>query len=395
MRNPVLYGDGIHDDTLAVQSLLDTRASEIALPAPKDHYCISKTLVIHSCQTLRLPATARIRLLPHSDCPMITNEEDGHDICVVGGIWDYDNVNQRPNPIVRGEFIPNHHSGDPNLVMRYDDRYLGIIMRFSRAQRLVVRDLTLKNPVTFSMQLGAVTHFTVENIFFDQNLVEPVTDNMDGIHIDGFCRFGLIRNVQGTCHDDIVALNADDCYDGPIEDIQIDGIMGRDSLRGVRLLSIKYPVKRVSISNVFGTFYQNAIGLTYFFPRNERGTMEHISIRNVFAQNAPRLPIYGKKGPHNFALIWVDGDLDIDHLTIENVFRKEELGKIETIRVCKNARIGRMSVKHLEHNNQTGEPVPMMINEGHIGKLFLYDVECGGDGMLLNRGTIENIRDLA
>ena len=67
----ILYGDGIHDDTAAIQELLDSGVAEVHLPAPKAHYCISKTLKIHSCQTLRLAETATVRLLPGSSCAMV------------------------------------------------------------------------------------------------------------------------------------------------------------------------------------------------------------------------------------------------------------------------------------------------------------------------------------
>lgn len=30
-----LYGDGIHDDTLAIQKMLDSRVSVVELPVPK------------------------------------------------------------------------------------------------------------------------------------------------------------------------------------------------------------------------------------------------------------------------------------------------------------------------------------------------------------------------
>ena len=39
-----LYGDGIHDDTLAIQELLDSGRRIIFLPSPEKHYTISKTV---------------------------------------------------------------------------------------------------------------------------------------------------------------------------------------------------------------------------------------------------------------------------------------------------------------------------------------------------------------
>ena len=61
-----LYGDGVHDDTNAIQEMLDSGICEVALPAPESFYCISQTLRVHSRQTLRLLETAEIRLLPNS-----------------------------------------------------------------------------------------------------------------------------------------------------------------------------------------------------------------------------------------------------------------------------------------------------------------------------------------
>jgi len=407
MNGKELYGDGIHDDTDSIQALLDSGQSVVDLPVPEKEYLISRTLIIHSNQTLRLPQTATIKLMPHSDCLMLANNgQDDHDIAVIGGIWDFNNLNQRSNPILdftrandRCDGLHIEENTDcafdthmrKNVVMRYTDEYLGVVMRFSHIKRFVVRDLTIKDPVTFCLQMGYVTHFTIENIQFDQNWGNPYPVNMDGVHIDGGCRFGLIRNIQGTCYDDIVALNADDFYDGPIEDIEIDGVFGKDSLRGVRLLSIDSPVQRISISNLFGTFYQNAVALTYFYPRyGTRGKMDQISIRNIYAEHAPRLPVYHRGGNDDFvySLVWVDADIDIGHLTIENLHRREKIAKIETLVIRGNTDIDVLAMSHISQVNETGAPVTLFRNEANIKKLFLNDIQTNGDKLLENNGTI-------
>ena len=399
MSQYVLYGDGKNDDTLAIQELLDSGVSEVFLPAPKKNYCISKTLKIHSNQTLHLGETTLIKLLPNSSCPMLANAENGaHDISIIGGIWDYDNLNQEPNPIcAKKEFIHSvmHTNGDPNNVVTYDKiGYLGVVIRFFHVTRFRASNMTIKNPVTFCLQLAYVTHFTIENIFFDQNFGNPTAENMDGIHIDGGCRFGSIRNVQGTCYDDIVALNADDCYDGPISDISIDGVYGENSLRGVRLLSIKSLVSNISISNVFGTFYQNCIGLTYFYPKNElRGKMSHVSIKNVYGKNAHRIPEYqkGDDSFFRFAFVWIDGSLDIDSVTIDNLFRNEEISHVETIKVCNGAKIKRLSLSNIVHQNSTDTPITFMVNEGEIENLYMHNVDTSNEKLLDNKGVIGSI----
>ena len=64
-----LYGDGIHDDTAAIQEMLD-KLGYASLPAPKEHYLISKPLIFHSKCKLKLPRFAEIRLAPGSNCVM-------------------------------------------------------------------------------------------------------------------------------------------------------------------------------------------------------------------------------------------------------------------------------------------------------------------------------------
>lgn len=34
-----LYGDGVHDDTMAIREMLDSGICEVALPAPQVKYC--------------------------------------------------------------------------------------------------------------------------------------------------------------------------------------------------------------------------------------------------------------------------------------------------------------------------------------------------------------------
>ena len=217
---------------------------------------------------------------------------------------------------------------------------------------------------------------------------------MDGIHVDGGCHYGSIRNVQGTCYDDIVALNADDCYDGPITNISIDGVYGTNSLRGVRLLSINSLVENISISNVFGTFYQNCVGLTYFYPKNGvRGKMSHISIRNIYGKNSHRRPEYqkGDDSFFRFAFVWVDGDIDIDQVTIDNLYRNEEISHVETIKVCKGAKIKNLSLSNILHQRTTDTPTTLFLNEGEIDKLYMYNVDPSKDKLLENNGVIGKI----
>ena len=398
-----LYGDGVHDDAPAIQQMLDSGMSSVVLPAPKKNYAIGSTLVIHSGQSLILPETAVIKLLPQSNCYMLINEKAGDSyISVVGGIWDFNNQEQHPH----NHWAPNtitvkipapFDENDPRGkgASYYRNRYVGRIMRFYGARHLSVRNVTYKDPVMYCVEFGYVEHFTVENIRLDFNYGNPYPVNMDGIHVDGGCRFGYIHNIQGTAYDDVVAINADDGLSGPISDIEIDGVFGENSLRAVRLLSTHSPVERISISNVFGTYYQNPVSLTFYYQdQKTRGIMDHISIKNIFASNAPRLPIYQKCENYQFAFIFIDNNLDIGSVRIENIGRNEKLGDIETLRIGKNTKIKTLVLEHVSHINGTGKPVPVIVNEGEIDKLYVLDVDGGNDTVLDNKGTINVLKEL-
>ncbi|MFZ4777638.1 MAG: hypothetical protein ACOYM3_19890, partial [Terrimicrobiaceae bacterium] len=281
-------GDGRSDDTQRIQSLLDERRSGVYLPPPPVHYVISRPLRIHSNQQLVLDRFTVVRLAPKSDCLMITNGDHGNgneNISVVGGIWDMDNLRQSPNPIepLLGENPPRPY--DP-------ERYLGICMRFLNVQHFTMRSLTFRNPVTFCTQFARMTHFTADDIRFDYTTWNPIRANMDGIHLDGYCRFGRISNLKGATNDDLVALNADDienespCF-GPIEDISIDGLYAEGCHSAVRILSSGSPVRRINISNVYGSYYAYVVGITHYFHR--RGTVgcfDQISLRDFFCAKA-------------------------------------------------------------------------------------------------------------
>lgn len=403
MKKFELCGDGIHDDTAAIQEMLDSGTSLVELPAPKVHYSISKTLKIHSNQTLKLPETATIKLAPKSNCFMLANaEKDAHDIVITGGIWDFDNINQDGNPFIgpngytrNPEWVAlSHLSCDPNVTITYaqTDFYTGCIMRFSHITRFSVHDITFKNPVTFCLQMAYVTYFTVENVRFDQNLGNPTAENMDGVHIDGGCRFGCIRNVQGTCYDDVVALNADDLYDGPIEDIEVDGVFGEGSLRGVRILSTHSDVSGISVSNVFGTYYQNCVSISYFYPPSGvRGKFGHISLKNLYGSNALRIPECNKTPGYDkymFSFVTVGGDVDVDFLSIDNLCRKESVAMVETIGIDPTSHIKTLSLSNIVQENDSGHPFPLLKNKGVIDKLYMYNVDSTTDDLIQNTGTI-------
>jgi len=381
-----LYGDGIHSDAPAIQEMLDSGARLVYLPVPEKEYLIDVPLKIHGNQTLKLDPYTRIKLADHSDCIMLTNgEQDIENVTVMGGIWDFNNLNQKANPLATGSItgvVDNTRKVD------YGDEYLGVIMRFSYVKNLTIRNLTLKDPVTFCVQMAFVTQFTVEDITFDFNMGNPFPINMDGIHLDGGCKFGVIRNLKGTCYDDLVAINADDFLDGPISDIVVDGIFADDCHSAVRVLSAGSEVKNIHITNVFGTYFQYCVGITCFFYKKDYGIYDNIKVDNVYASKAERHTIYQKDGTVVFAPLFIDKRLRIKHLTIRDIHRIEEITSIPLIDIWEDTEIARLSVSDVSQENHTGERMSVLNNAGKIGTLYMRNIEYDED-LITGEGTIE------
>ena len=92
--------------------------------------------------------------------------------------------------------------------------------------------------------------------------------------------------------------------------------------------------------------------------------MEHISIRNVYAKNDRTMDGANK---YYYSLIWVDSDLDVDFLTIDNVCRNEDISYAETFKVCKNSHITNLSLSNICQRNATENKITLFNNNGTVG----------------------------
>jgi len=372
----MLYGDGSHDDTDAIQDMLDGQSC-VRLPAPKRSYLISRPLKVHSSQQFALDRFCHMRLADGSDCRMLENadpEKGDVDIEVTGGVWDMNNLGQSKNPI---------HFPRPDR-----PRYDGIAVFFKNVRRLRVAGLTMKEPITFAITLNIVDQFTVEDITFDFNHGNPWAVNMDGVHLDGQCFLGVIRNLKGACYDDMVALNADEGAGGPIRDIEIDGLFARDCHSAVRLLAREHPVENVSISNVYGTFYQYCVGLTKYYDGPVTGYFNGITLRDIHAAKATRHTVYRKDGSFVYPLIWVERGVLVKNLSITDLYRCETTTAVETIGIDPAAHIESLCLDRLSQENRLGVPIPLLRNQGRIDRLVRGSLRANGDAEIKDEGKI-------
>lgn len=384
-----LVGDGVHDDTAAIQARLDSGANCVYLPPPVKEYLISRPLAIGSDQELRLDRLTRIRLAPKSNCHMLVNrdrEKGDRRIAVTGGVWDYDNLRQKCN---QGLWMisddPEYNRPKYTDGKYRPDRYLGVAMYFENVTDLELSGVTFRNPVTYAAQFCKVSYFTVRDIIFDFTTWNPAKSNMDGVHFDGCCHHGRITNLRGTCFDDMVALNANDVHcaaqEGPITDIDIDGVYADYSHSAVRLLSTNAdcPVKRITIRNVHGNFYRYAVGLTRLLHnRPGRGVMDDIVIEDCSVGSAPwpdDLPPLLVKYFRYMPIVFCDNRLDIGHLTIRNLHRIERADPVPTISLGRETHVANLTVRDCVQENHLASPLIFLQNLGQIDRKTMDNIQ--------------------
>lgn len=404
----LLYGDGINDDYPAIQSMLNSRTNKVMLPSPKQEYVISKTLMIYSNQQLVLDRFTVIKLMEDSNCLMIKNANPHNDsnICIEGGIWDMNHRNQLPNPFR----FPSDELDNPIYYERprknealyeiwdknareskfFLDVYCGMAMQFNGIKNFTLKGITIKNPVVYGVQAAYLEQFTIEDITFDYTEGSPKLWNMDGVHLEGGCKYGIIRNLKGSCHDDMVAITADDSLHGEIDSIVVEGIFADSaSHSAVRLLSYKSPVRNIHISNVFGEFYTYCIGITkYSGTAQDRGVFENITVDNVYARGSyGTSDVIGGKYP----FIFIEGKLNIKNLNIKDVFRDEKLYNKPLIFVGEHTTINRLNLNNVNQKSYFDAEIPFIENYGTIDKLILTDTDNNGKVLIKDKGNIKEV----
>ena len=252
VRDAGAKGDGVTDDSAAIQSVLDSKARPLDVWIPDGDYRIVKTLKVSSDTTIRAAAHARLFLCgetPHKRGDFLLDnadhEQGNANITIEGGIWDGNNqgrLNKKESDI----FKP--------------DAWSGTTMNFRNVRKLKLRDMTLANSVTYNIRMCQLYDFEIRDIRF---FSERKAYNQDGLHFNGFVFNGVVENIRavskGQTNDDLLALNADDSMArlenfgmtcGPIENIVFRNIFAEDCHTAVRFLSVISPIRNIRIENL-------------------------------------------------------------------------------------------------------------------------------------------------
>lgn len=323
----MLYGDGTHDDTLALQEMLD-RCGIVTVERPGT-YKVSKTLIIHSNTRLILSPGVKLLAAPLSKCALIENAHfagGGRDenIEIVGGIWD-GNCDEMG---LVAEYESEHRLDDP-----YDPKlFKGKLIRFAHVDRIVLMRMTVCDPVSYGIQIADTRGFVVRDIFFDYNCHFGTTD---GVHINGPAYDGVIENLAGVTNDDLVSLTT---YDEPhaevtlgdIENVYIHNLSARNGYSGVRLLSGEnYHITGVRIDGLYGTYRHHAIVLGNHNARPGKCWYDDLIIENVYAckSNIPLTPechLKWEKGADRNGFFNFEQDSVCGYVVMRNIHRHQD-----------------------------------------------------------------------
>lgn len=257
IKNWGAVGDGIADDTAALQAALDSGAG--ALYIPTGLYRVTATLRVRSNTQLHAEATARIFLSgerKHRGDFLLTNsnhETGDTNIEICGGVWD------------GGNRLPENAKPD----IFDENGYSGTVLHFFNVKGLTLKQLVVANSVTYNIRMAKISHFIIEDIGF---LSDVPGWNQDGLHFGGDVHHGQVRRIRalskGQTNDDLIALNADDFLTrvenrdlvcGDIEDIVFEDLFAEDCHTIIRLLTTVSAIRNITFRRIYAGYRCNAV----------------------------------------------------------------------------------------------------------------------------------------
>lgn len=374
----MLYGDGIHDDTLALQTMLDEGG--IVTVDRAGTYLVSKTLIIHSNTRFVLSPGAKLLAAPLSRCALIQNEhfaDGGRDenIEIVGGIWDGNCDAMGLDAVYEAE----HRLDEPYS----PELFKGKLIRFAHIDRITLTRMTVKDPVSYGIQIGDVYGFVVRDMFFDYNWHFGTAD---GVHINGPACNGVIENLCGTTNDDMVALTT---YDeshaevsiGEISNIYIHNISAKNGYSAVRLLSGEdCELRSVRVDGIYGDYRHSGVVISNHNNRPGKVWFDDITIEHVHASKS-HTPLgegcfrYWEGGADREAIIQFGHKAICGNIAIRDVIRHEKVStEGALIEVSDTAVIDRLLVENMYQTTTQGATAPVWKISGTVKELIEHDV---------------------
>ena len=368
-----VHRGGGTDQTDLIQGLLDRAPKLGSLRLIVDGPMLVRGLRIHSNTTIEcLNRDCGFFLADGSDQHIIRNANqkasgrDDRNISFIGGTYNGNALKQKKT--------------DPTL---------GWISAFSLhgVEQLLFRDVSITDMRTFAIHLSNWRRAVFENVYINLGQI-PESSNQDGIHVQGPGEFLSMRNIQGRTWDDMIALNADDtnvdwdlnrkfvrnsvygpyASNGPITDVDIDGVQAEDCAQVIRLLSRESRIDRVSIRNVRGTYRTFGVWMSSFYREGGnfgRVELENIDLRAAAPNAYEYLPPF---------LLYLAGK--IEHVSVRNIINYLPIDDRPLVWIAPDAKIDYLGIRGLQVFDQRlnyGNG-PIIRADGDVRLLQIKDV---------------------
>ncbi len=373
-----------NDDTNFIQSQLD-RCGLVCITEPRI-YLISRTLVIHSHTQLVVAPGVVFRASPNSRCALLENEHFATggrdvDIHIEGGLWD---GNCDEMGLDAYEESEEHN----RLGFEYNPAvFKGKLIRFAHVEHISLEKMTVKDPVSYGIQIADVCHFIVRDLLFDYNNHFGTTD---GVHINGPAAYGLIENIMGNTNDDMVSLTTVDeahaeVTRGVIKNIEIRNVSSEDGYSGVRLLSCGEPMHHVRVCGVYGSYRHNAVLLSqHYVHKGEPIWMDDISIEHVHAHKSglrlqPPCHIRWEKGCiETLPVVWFAFGSRVGTALVRDIYRYEDTEtNAPLVGMDGDVKIDRLLLENISQTCRPGLNPPLIDNKATVKTLLVSNIQNG------------------
>ena len=134
-------------------------------------------------------------------------------------------------------------------------------------------------------------------------------------------------------------------------------------------------IEHITISNVFGTYYQYCIGFTKFYPGETTGCFDAIALNNIHASKAKRLPIQeihmGDEKNYQYPFVWIQGETKVKNMSINGLHRREYENLVATIQIDEKAEVDNLVINDISVENHTEFEMPLFVNNGNVKNLVI------------------------
>lgn len=368
LNSNVISGGGT-DDTVALQTVLDTAPALGSLELVIEKPALVSGLFVHSNTTIRFLEGSGLFLKAASNRPLIQNFNRSitvvgdYNIAIIGGLHNGNAANQTSQFETRSDSLTGAYATG---------------FEFNGVQWLTIKNVELRDCLCMNLHCSNVQNVEMENIKCNAVLSGLGGINTigfpSGVHFNGPSRYITVRNLWANVGDDILAINATDDNGiaqwghGDITDVLIDGVIMRGSRQGIRLLSglasdaTLCRLDRITLRNISGDSY--ACGLQVNNWTNGGGSIGTLII-DGFSAGVTGDGYGGTQGGQNMSSFMQFG-CPIDRLIVNNFVQPASHSDWPAICVDTQAVIGQMILSNAIFSNANA-----FVNTGAIAKLVV------------------------